>query len=162
MSRGQSGGDVATLCGAAPHVAQGGDCLLSPDNHNIDPKGGPVMGTFNPQHSSTTRSSSHLRSSVRVPDVKACVFDQAVHEPAVTCSLSCGEADQLLLSLGKKLWHIMELVMAEGAIGMGLVIAVLRAPLPRIYDYRVWCVIRQSAHQRCHRTTNVTATLLGQ
>ena len=153
---------VTALRGAAPHVAQQRDCLFSPDNHNIDPNGGPVMDVVNPWHNSKTRSSPRLRSPVRVPDAKAYAFDQVVHGPAVTQHISCGEDNPLLLSLGKKHWHIVEVATAEDTIGMGLVLAVLRAPLPRIYDSRVWCVIWRSVHQRPHYTTNTTATLLGQ
>jgi hypothetical protein len=119
------------------------------------------MDADNPRHSSTSRSSPRLRSPARVPDVKARVCDQAVQRTAVTCPLSRGECDQLLLSLGKKLRYIVEVVMAEGAIGMGLVLAALCAPLPRIYDSRVWCVIRRYAHQQPHHTTNTISASLG-
>ena len=86
----------------------------------------------------------------------------SIHGPVVTRPLSRWEGTQLLLFLGKKLRHIMEVVMAEGTIGMGLVPSALCAPLLFIYNSWTCYVLPWGVHQHPHHETNTTSALLGQ
>ena len=101
------------------------------------------MDNVNTRHSSTTHPHHAFVLQFTRQTQKACVFDQVIHRPIVTCLLSCEEGGQLLLFLGKKLWHILEVMISEGARGRGLVIVKLCATLPCIYNSCVWYAIRR-------------------
>ena len=93
-----------------------------------------MTNVIHPRYESIAGPPLCFLSHVHVQDVEAGVLNhRAVHRLVISHSLSRGDGDQLLFSFGKELWVVVEVVIAEGAVCMGLGLATLRA-LPSLFS----------------------------